>query len=366
MPLNQQGMELEKTVYEWLKNQQPSLSFVQSRRVTTKGQESLEVDFLVLSPIPMAIEVYIPGNHSAMMLKEKRLLYKRIALAERFGNAFPLIVVVPTPEYPRPIPYADLVLSAEHLPAFDQIKSRIRRSEELNQILQEGAPSDIHLSTNENFEENWSRTIALTEIASSEAQYQEGTLAAKLHAYLQPIKERIESTPIPMREGASNRIGSRQSEPKWFLRMKRAESFEIDRILFEYIEKTCGGHIERTRQRNSFTPLECNIWTTASGKKVLIHRKMAGALSLRHKLQEMVAEAWLSRAFAKCKFSSQVLVLGESAQLENYHDSMLEDRSLMKIQHLNDLEAAGWRVAPFDFQKTEPLLIKILKEFQND
>jgi hypothetical protein len=148
--------------------------------------------------------------------------------------------------------------------------------------------------------------------------------------------------------------------------MKRAESLGVDRVLFEYIEENCGGHIERTRHRDSFTPLEWNIWTTASGKKILIHRKMASGLSLRHKLQEMVAEAWISRAFAKTKFSAQVLVLGESAQQEDCPTSRLEDRSLMKIQHLNDLEAAGWRVAPFDFQKTEPLLIKILKEFQND
>ncbi len=357
---------MEKTVYEWLKNQQPSLSFVQCRREVKNDANSVDVDFLVLSPTPMAIEAYAPGSYSAMMLKEKRLLYKRIALAERFGDAFPLIVVVPSHEHPRPIPYADLVLSAEHLPAFDQIKSRIRRSDELNRILQEGAPSDIHLSTNENFEENWSDTITLTDLASSDAQFQEGTLAGKLHAYLQPIKERIESTPISVREGVSNRVGIRQPEPKWFQRMKRAESFEIDRILFEYIEKTCGGHIERTRHRNSFTPLECNIWTTASGKKVLIHRKMAGALSLRDKLKEMIAEAWLSRAFAKSKFSAQVLVLGESAQPEDCPTSRLEDRRLMKIQHLNALEAAGWRVAPFDFQKQEPALIKILKEVQND
>jgi predicted nucleotidyltransferase len=367
MPINRPGIDLEKTVYEWLKNQQPSLSFVQCRRVTTKEQESLEVDFLVLSPMPMAIEVYIPGNHSAMMLKEKRFLYKRIALAERFGNAFPLIVVVPSHEYPRPIPYVDLVISAEHLPAFDQIKAQIRRSDELKRILLGGAPIDIHLTTNESFEENWSRIITLTELASSDAQFQEQTLAAKLHAYLQPVKERIERTPIPVREGASLRSPNRpMPRPKWFQRINRSESLQVDRIIFDFIEEKCGGRIEKKRYRDSFTPLEWNIWHSPSGKQVLIHRRMASVISLRHKLKEIVADAWLARAFSKNKFSAQVLLVGEHEPLDENLVAMPNEFGPMKIQYLNDLEASGWRVAPFDFDKAEPLLIKILKEVQND
>jgi hypothetical protein len=98
--------ELENAVRQWLLSQHPTVKFL----VEPRGKD-FPVDFLLTNPAPVAIEVTSSLPTVTLAKQGKRMLARRISLAERFGPAIPLIVIMPPESVGISVPFADLTVA---------------------------------------------------------------------------------------------------------------------------------------------------------------------------------------------------------------------------------------------------------------
>lgn len=381
MPGVLRGRELDGQVRNWLGSQNPPVKFVDdfTDRAVPKS-DSLSADFMVLTPFPMAIITMTFPGASGMRMKSKRFLAQRISLAERFGNFMPVIVIVPNEADIPFIPFADMVISVEKLPDLKSLGKSIKLNPDVQTILRDGEPPAVSFSKEADVVSTWDKAVTLEELSSEHRVFPESTLARRLQEILVPLKEATLAQPLGIsKEGLrGNSLSSiRQSTRRnhdlisapWWTR-SRHWSDDFDRVLFQFIVEKCGGKIESKRHRDPLLQGQIlrHVWKSRTGCGIVFRRQTMSGVSEVHKIRELVAEAWMSRAFLKPRVNAQVLLAGTIGVDPSMVKSIagvrpVEDKPIRpSIQHMNALEAAGWLVAPWDFAEEEPKFINLLKE----
>jgi hypothetical protein len=341
--------------------------------------DSLSADFMVLSPFPMVIITMIlfPGA-GAMRLKSKRFLAQRISLAERFGNFMPVIVIVPNEENIQFIQFADMVFSADKLPDFKSLGKAIKLNPVVQTILRNGEPMTASFSSESNVEVAWDKALSLEDLSSNQSAFPRNTLARRLQEILAPLKEVILAKALP--NANEQRFHNLRTFPRQITRRGDSASLswthskhlvdEFHRALFQYIAEKCGGKVELRRYRDPLLGwlIERYIWKSETGVEVVIRRLAMSEVVESIKTRELVAEAWMTRAFGEPPVRAQVLLVGTTGTRDAVNQTISGIRQVERkpvrlgIQHVNALEAAGWLVAPWDFAEDEPKFIKFLKE----
>jgi hypothetical protein len=361
------GKMLDDRVRLWLESQGDDVHFVDAFERQNMGNQDapLDADFMVLRPFPLAIMTMVRATPNARRMKEKRLLAGRIALAERFGKFLPVIVVVTEfCEVGDFSSYADAVFAMDSLPPIRELVGNLRLNAAIQKILEAGNPGEVAFSEYSDVQERWSKVVTFADLCDERITFRPGTLARRIQQALVPLQEEAEAEAAP-----SSRSSGRSSTEPWFIRSRRVSS-EFDRVLFDFVAESCGGKVQESRFRED--PLRGQIfrhvWNAPNGARVVIRRQSTSGASLLHKSRELIAEAWMTRAFAKEVVGQQILLLGEVGQeartMESIGGTRIEryDPKLIGIQHVNALESAGWIVSPWDFEATEPEIIRLLKE----
>ena len=360
----------------WLQQQSPPVDFVSEMDPVRQSGGLPSADFLILRPLPIAVVTSVNSTGAAFRMKEKRFLAQRIALAERFGNHLPVVIVVPGGTETSSVRFADKVMPANELPTIDKLCSQLKLNLEFQTILKEGEPSDVEFSSDDDIERHWGRAISLESLASEHSNFPANSLAHRLHEVLVPIKEVAgESVSAGEASSSTQRPGSktlksaanavRRSVP-WHLSPRCSEAF--DRVLFKFIEERCGGHVESKRHREQMLQGQIirHVWRSKAGKRFVVRRLTVGEGSVAHRSRELIAEAWMTRAFLEPKADAQILLAGvvgqEPALVQTISRPKVQERTSPRLWDVNALEAAGWLVAPWDFAEEEPRFIKLLRE----
>jgi hypothetical protein len=369
------GLDLDERVRNWLSSQSPSVHF--SEDIAEKGiakNNSYAADFIVFKPFPLAIVTSAPVGHSAHRMLSKRILAQRIALAERFGNAMPVIVVIPNDGDVASVSYADMVLSMEQLPDFNDLLATIKLNQDVQSILKEGEPGEIEFTDLSELKDTWRHTLSLDDLSSDARTFPDDSLAMRLQSALSPLKIEAasnraqESQPSHRSSGLRPNQQRLQDRPWWY--HSRHWSDEFDSVIFQYITEKCGGKIETKRQRNPSQGgiIQRHVWKTDRGMEFVLRRHVVNPSFESHKTNELVAEAWMTRAYITPKVCGQLLLTGHYGQ-DHMHEGTqphIKDKDeqpfLPNIHKISALQAAGWHIFPWDFAEQEPKFIKFLKE----
>jgi hypothetical protein len=372
------GLDLDERVRNWLCSQSTSVHF--SEDIAEKGiakNNSYAADFIVFKPFPLAIVTSASVAQNFRMLS-KRILAQRIALAERFGNAMPVIVIVPEETYVHFVHYADLVLTMDQLPDFKDLLASIKLNPDVQSIFREGKPHDVSFTDLTELRDKWNHTQSLENLSSNTQTFPNESLAMRLQRELSPLK--IEAAAnraqvsLPSHHPSGSHPNQRrlQDRPWWF--HSRHWSDEFDSVIFQYITEKCGGKIETKRQRNPSQggTIQRHIWKSDHGQVFVIRRHIVNPAFDSHKTNELVTEAWMTRAFITPKVSGQILLAGHYGYdcTHGKHESQTKDKDerpfLPNIHKISALESAGWLIFPWDFAEQEPKFIKFLKEVNHD
>ena len=155
--------------------------------------------------------------------------------------------------------------------------------------------------------------------------------------------------------------------PPWFLSPRVSDTFE--NTIATFIEKSCGGEIQYKRFKDPLFPgmISRHIWHGAGGRVAALRRLSSNPAFMAHKSKELISEAWMTRTILKQPELDQVLLLGSSGL-----SSHLANNPALRIgsdfrekpprlRDINQLEAAGWKVFPWDFAEDQPAFIRFLK-----
>lgn len=366
MNMRQIGRDLENKVASWLREQ--GATFTSDRERTEKNVPSS--DFIVLTPYPMAIDVWLASSPHQFRMKFKRYLACRIAMASRFGKYFPCVVVVPGAVPNTEVMYTDAVISAEHLPSLEQLKSLISINKDVLHILNTGSPGEVSSFLSQKDVANlWENSLSLSDLADETITFPEGSLATDLQRMLVACKKEL------LNESPSNvhrRYPNVAIQGEWLLSGKVSDTIEC--TINNYILRNCGGSIEPRRYRgtHSIGVLPHNVWVSPFGREVVLRRVSLGKAMLLHRQYELISEAWLTRAFTSKPLFAQILLAGELGvsphQLVTLTGSQIihKGHQAPPLRVVSSLEAAGWIVAPWDFSLREPHFIKLLTGIDHD
>jgi hypothetical protein len=356
--------KLERKVREWLQSQPGTVEFIEEY-----SHGASRLDFLVLKPFPLAIELMVLTSRNAAILKAKRFLSDRIAMAERFGTSLPYIVIVSEDSVVDTIPYADGFFFVNELGPIEKLRANVNPNKEVLRILTEGDPGEVEFSSLERLESDWSDIVSLEDISSPKRGFSTGSLAHRLQEVCVPMREKYEqgidasgsnnllSQSRSTRQPSNRRIGSLP----WFAHPDFSRAWE--HVLYAFIKEKCGGVVASVRVQSAESGglIKRGVWTSPEGKTVLLRRLFWGPMTFGCKTRELIADAWVARATSKTRIKHQLLLVGTPET----HAGANEIKYSF-IKEFNQLEAAGWSIMPWDFNKAEPAFIKYLKMASND
>ncbi len=358
---------------DWLQQQSPPLHFVQ-----LKGGD--DADFLVFHPTPFAIIAWAASDQASSRMKVKRLLAQRIALAERFGTHLPVVVVTQADTDQRIVHFADVVLRGDALPRVAHLCSTLHLDPRVQVILKDGMPQgEVQFSSETDIERFWSHSLSIEDLVNSGGFLPPESLAARLAAALSPLKEAECNVTADQVQRSSRAKSNPESSNSlslpsvslsgkhWFRNQRCTEAF--NQTLFSFIEERCGGHITTEARRENLLggqTIRNNVWVSDKGKRVVIRRHSIEEGFSGHELKGLIAEAWMTRVLLKPKTSAQVVLLtmGDERRFRSQESIVTRSRArhLPRLFEINELEAAGWHVAPWDFANEKPRFIEFLKE----
>lgn len=334
--------ELGNQVSLWLT--QEGAEFLQEPRL---GDRQARVDFLVLRPLQFAVEtVALQGPSAALMRKAKRLLTQRINLADQFGAALPLVLVVPSDEDLGPVPFVDSVLSAEDLPPLPKLKSQLSLDRATQEILRGGDPGQTELTDPDSFVRGWSEALSLEEIAEGR-NFQAGTIAADLSGLLAAGSSERTAAPI------SDVVVRGWEREVLSVRFHHA----FQKILETQLANRVSGRKVVLQVKSASLRMTYDAWETGKGRRCVVRRWMLGPNVLDHKAAEFKADAWILRAIHQVQNEQLVLVLGSKEPItKRIIAGARPDLGWLRV--INEFEAAGWRVFPWDFGQPVPRFIE--------
>ncbi len=324
-----------------------------------------EFDFVLIAPFPLAIEVKT-GDVSKHLLamKGRRLFESRIALAETLGPHVPLVLIVSgnvDPEHvQRHLPEVDLVLHLGQLPPLSDL-ARLRVRPNVLEVLRTGDPGQTEVSSPAMVTKAWAESLTLDHLAEA-PPFRPGTLAARIQVALQQV---LHSTTPPSSLSSAPGVRSRELGLRARLSQLAIHSV-LQNAISAYFEERCGLTFQmdilkrgpllpRVRERGARLP---------GGKVLLLKSLLASPAHAGHKAAELVTLAWLLRAANVPTGLNPVLLLGVP-----FADDIPKGpvgKRFPTAALVNELESAGWRVFPWDFDAEEPVVERYLNSLRRD
>jgi hypothetical protein len=323
------------------------------------GFASPEIDFLVLSPMLLVIEVITDVGRNRDFLFRKKLrrdIANRISIAEQYGSDILVVAILPDTQSEDIEAIAkryqiafDAVYTIETMPSIGEIIRQQKVNPYIKYILSNGYPKDYSLSNPEDIDAKWSNALTIADLLDPQLKTI-NSLGTTLHEYVLEQSKNIDIEPIRTISGPK----TNKSAVSNALIMNPSFFEGFDRILFKEISRQGGGHIRTERfdtpsSDSSNVPpfsIKLSVWRYR-GKNAVIRRQQLGETAAVMKIRELTTDAWLIRS-SNQNMRSLVLLLGSTSSKYSDHST------------INALEAAGWSVFPWDFDLDEPSIIKFL------
>jgi len=172
------GSQTKETVRRWLESEGADYLgadyLVDVDLSPYKRTPYRQVDFVVLDPVPFAIEVRVPEHREreADLLRRmaRRWLRRRITLAERYGRFLPLIVVSPeVAGADGTLPFVDAVFDANSLPPVRDLPSLVSLDPTTQEILRNGQPTGVEFTESEEALRLWSKSLTRDDLLRTKA-----------------------------------------------------------------------------------------------------------------------------------------------------------------------------------------------------
>ncbi len=313
-----------------------------------------DVDFVVLDPVPFAIDVRVFGDPKYITElrrhEAKRWLAQRIALAERFGSFLPLFAASPTSEAVSDLslPYVDAVLAIDALPSLHDVPNLVSLDPTTQEILKKGEPAKIEFMEEEEAIALWAKSLSAEEIVQAEG-FPHDTIAERL----------------------------RRSPPEEYAdrRLDRA----LDAVIEDTIVGSFGGEFTEVWlpipgtddpriTQDAWAPratLRLPAWQAPSDRRIVIRRYHVGENEAFLKAQELFAEARILLASGAVSEGSLLLLLSTDTVIRTSKKHSAKTTQLIDPYLVNVLEEGGWKVFPWDFAEREPAFIKYLREWND-
>lgn len=370
----------EEKVSEWLT--ELGAEFI--AQPSTRGADEPRIDFLVLDPVMMAIEVESQTSFHGVRMKTRRFLAKRLAIAERFSPSVPVVVIQIGAEELTPMPFADATFSCDALPDLQTLQS-VKTKSNLRIIFENTADGleSTQTSTKE-LQSRWESSCTFKSLFERD-NYPKESLAACIHRALvaefanflddleNPRGRRDhfnrQETPSRQKRPAEERFQKRPAEERF--QLSGRSNKVIKEITSQYIIERIGGKLERTTVRiedeGVCTTMQRPSWISPLKKRHNLVFLEASGSSLRHKSAELNGEAAVFRAQRK-DLATQILLLALRENRLEY-DTISGKKEIIKPiggkewSAINQLEAGGWIVLPWDFHEATPEIIRQLQKF---
>jgi len=353
--------EIKARVSKWLRDSE--VIFLEDKEAISLGSEP--VDFLVVKPFPMVIQ--IKGFSPFMrQFQAKDILAQRINLANQYGRYMPVIAITSREDKQIAVEdrfrFFDAVIDSEELPNFYELRNSIKLNELVQGILEKGEPKDFHITDSQEIEAMWDSSLNLSDFFKDDSS-NIGSLVRQLRLLSSEYEAKYEQQNIddlPSEYEAKYKqqnINHLTDEAK-ALRLRLSRSFKNDfkEILKKEITKFDGGFEEpkiseqwlREYKLPSPQPL---IWRSIYGRCIAFQIIFSFDSQYKNnRSRQLISDAWMIRSLLENKVDDLVILLEKSE----------ENKSLTYF--INVLESAGWTVLPWDFTKKLPLFMEFILE----
>jgi hypothetical protein len=319
--------------------------------------------FRVVAPFPAAVQVVEDDDilfRSRRTVirpdwgRPERFLVPRILIAERFGSSLPLIYVLPgNAEYLDSlgsVPFGDATFRADRLPFYADLPRILKLNADVQSILRKGDPGDPALTGADEIAMAWSRAISPDELGRPEP-FPSDSIAESIRTELRdydqnPTRKRPYSTRQLSLEGERT-----SRTPLWLV-----APHLIDRVLLRQLVGRLGGRSVPIRiplpGDQQAHELRREGWESDNGYRAVIQRAVYSGVQTGRWIfpSQEIATAWLLRGLSPARLSKLILLLGS------------RDREGPAPWVVNQFEAAGWTVLPWDFAESEPAFVRSLRE----
>jgi len=381
--VNQQATKLQDLFHGWLRQQEVEAPFYK------RGLTGIGFDALVVKPIPVAFEFFLPSDSPLSTFRRfKRNLSRRLALAEEVGRYVPLIVVVPDwSEVPKEeFVFVDGVFRVSELPPIHELPSLVRLDPITQAIIERGDPGEVSFTTEEEYSQRWTDTVSLFQLTEND-DFPDGSFASRITQRRDQLLRRVRSgevrekqsqssvTQLPLLDAPAEEQPAPAERDSQELQEHRRRNWLTRRAIDEEVEEGLqligATHYEHriplsTQVSRRLPTTRLVYWTMPNGKNVVIR----DAIGSRWITSEYAIEAMIIRALSPVPISAFVMVLGQGiTPQENALAGRREPLRLPQesgVYIVNALEGAGWIVFPWDFAKSEPEFIQYLRSMGNE
>ncbi|TYQ30521.1 hypothetical protein [Pseudanabaena sp. UWO310] len=342
---------LKSRVGEWLTVS--GATFIEDKKTISLGSEP--IDFLVIEPFPIVIEV-IWFNRIMWQYKAKNILAQRINLASQYGRYIPVVAVtIRENEHELEINqgengslFFDAVLDGEELPDFNEFRSSIKLNKLVQDILDRGDSKDFHITESQDIESMWRESLNLSSLLADKVATD--SIGESLRVLARNCLDENRTQNLQHLSSIRNDQQALQVSSRF--------KNEFEKIIQNTIQSRFGGEFEhpqvaeRWLQQNYKLPTpKPLIWRSPDGRGVAI--KILFAPQPAHennRARQLISDAWMIRALLENKVDDLLILLErtEDNKPTNYF--------------INVLESAGWTVLPWDFAQKRPLFMEFLFE----
>ncbi len=343
-----------------------------------RGIPYRQVDFVVIKPVPFAIEVEVLGPHqqhrgSLLRHMARRWLRERITLAERYGRFLPLIVVSPLEEkFDGTLPFVDAVFDVDNLPSVRDLTNLVSLDPYTQEILRKGQPTGVEFSEPEEILSLWSKSLTREDLLRAEA-FPPDTIAEHsrwcARERIAGAQSREQALPgmsvAPQPDPEEEERRHRHERARAFSGLRRC----VDAALEATVVGDLGGEFVRTHvplpgvdRVSSAVPVRA--WHAPDGRRTVIRTYSVTGNLAPVRGQELFAEARILRAFTSVPEGGLLLLLSVEATEHTFRQSrQFSYRAPRPIDPylVNVLEEGGWKVFPWDFAELKPEFLKYLR-----
>lgn len=323
--------EAEFRIAEWLSAAQTT--FVQHCRLPK--DKASTIDFLVISPIPFAIELTIISSRSAAQRRHNRFLAQRLQLAEAYGIDLPLISICGpgTPRgYEAVNPYADVTLRLDDgLPPPSECGIAAINSD-VRHIFTSGRPFPLALTPKPAIEDMLRRALTLTELRAGVVESRHEDVAF-IAAGLQPRPNDEHRLPSPLLVPSPAEIKAL---------MDRA----LELIALRTRTETMAASIPVPHGRLTVAGVR-----KADGRVSIVRPFFVAATEVHsaHRFSELLADAWLLRAQSAFRIDHLcLLMIPFEAKTSTTIKGIKRTVTPEMVSLCMDCETIGWRPFTLD------------------
>lgn len=317
--------------------------------------------FRVIRPLPFAVEVQRsqPPNSSQpghLSLWAQRLLALRLAVGERFGPSLPLLMIgfdaSGRHAHELKFPFVDGVLSVAELPPLSELQHQVALDSMIQRILRDGDPGDPFLSDREQIARLWSNSIDLDQFLL-EQKFVDSSLAAR-------VGEAVAAKMAERPHNALSFVSSSERFPRKpderSLAWTRAGS-KIKQLVEGEVLSQLGGRFLSMPIPWADDEGEWNgrrkirHWVSPQGRRAVIRVLSLGGLDrayFRATHSNLITDPWLYRALSPEPLHDLILLLG------------VRGGYIPPTLIINEFQAVGWTVLPWDFSSSRPAFIEHL------